>query len=57
VLSRSPVDDGSTGITGTVFKTFGFGKSQLVFPKIDYEFERAGRENAFGLLLRLVAFV
>ena len=36
---------------------FGVKKPQLVLPKIDYEFERAGRKNAFGLLLRLVAFV
>ena len=32
-------------------------KQQLVLPEIDYEFECAGRKNAFGLVLPLVAFV
>ena len=36
---------------------FGIVKSQLVLPEIDYEFERAGRKNALGFVLRLVAFV
>src|SRR5262249_11779585 len=46
-----------TGKAGAVFKTVGVVKPQLVLPEIDYEFERAGRKNAFGPVLRLVAFV
>jgi hypothetical protein len=43
---------------GALFRTFGVVKSKLVLPEIDYEFERAGRKDAFGLVLSLmVAFV
>ncbi len=35
----------------------GVVKPQLVLPEIDCEFERAGRKNAFVLVLYLVAFV
>src|SRR5688572_8091720 len=53
---RGAGNDGA-GKAGAVFRKFGVVKSQLVLPEIDYEFERAGRKNAFGLALRLVAFV
>ena len=35
---------------------FAVVKAQLVSPEIDYEFERAGRENTFGGVLWCVAF-